>query len=276
VPRSVPLIWSAIALTTLTLVGGAWWAVTGGGTTELPPPETVQKSEPAAPAHDANSGTRTAAESEEIVLQAEKEGHRARGRTYEALVGTDGNLCNLSAGGAELLRPGVDSSRGIYLHNDQGLVPLTEAHTPAGNLIEARGYHATLRFEFGPDSITCTAENKTDKGMALFIVFAPAVLAVRDGSGDWQKLPTFLSPAEPPDKKWETTAWFTAGGQRLTITGGSRVWGPWSAEGLQVWESSLMPRETRRVILQIGVASPEETRAVADLTGPSSQTSQPR
>ena len=68
-------------------------------------------------------------------------------------------------------------------------------------------------FEFGPDTLTWSVENRTDKPMSFFIVFNPAVLAVTNGK-DWAKMPA--------KQDWKTTSWFV-GKTKLTITSGSSI-----------------------------------------------------
>jgi serine/threonine protein kinase len=179
---------------------------------------------------------------------------------YETTVGDDGCLTSLRVGGVEFFRPGVDVSRGLYLHDGQ-LVRLPDIDQK-GDVITAKGDKGSLRYEFGAASITCTAENKQDRPVAFFIVFDPAVSAVRDGQGEWHK-----TVAEgPADKRWETTTWF-ADDAKLIVNGGNRVWGPWSDLKLQVWEASLAPKETRKVEFWAGPAADAELKKVAEVTG---------
>ncbi len=184
---------------------------------------------------------------------------------YEAVVEADGCLTSLSVEGVEFLRSGVDIPRGVYFHDGKGVVKLGNVRRPSPDVIVAKGERASVRYEFGPDNVTVNATNTTDKGLAFFIVFDPAVNAVVDGAGAWAKAPLVLKQG-PAEKKWETTTWF-AGGARLKITGGSRLWGPWLAEKLQVWEASLAPKETRRVVLSAGLATDAEAKQVAAVTG---------
>jgi serine/threonine protein kinase len=181
---------------------------------------------------------------------------------YEAVVAEDGCLPTLRVDGVEFLKPGVDISRGIYLYQN-GTLKLPAIEQPAENLIIAKGEKASLRYDFGPDAITLTATNATDQGMPLYIVFHPAVTAVATDKGEWEKTTAVTKPADPPEK-WRTTTWF-AGDAKLRITAGTKVWGPWN--GLQVWEASLAPRETRKVVLEVGVISQAEAVKIAAVTG---------
>ncbi len=184
---------------------------------------------------------------------------------FEAVVEADGCLTSLSVEGVEFLCSNVDTSRGVYFHDGKALVKLGNVTRPSPGVIAAKGARASVRYEFGPDNVTVNATNATDKALALFIVFDPAVNAVVDGAGEWAKVPLSQKPG-PAERKWQTTTWF-ANGARLKITGDLRVWGSWSAEKLQVWEASLAPKETRRVVLSAGLATDAEAKEVAALTG---------
>jgi hypothetical protein len=100
----------------------------------------------------------------------------------------------------------------------------------------------------------------------LLVVFDPAVAALRDGDGKWHKTPAEVDPAGPDDKKCHTTAWF-AGDAKVILTGGNRVRGAWGELKLQVWEASLTPKETRRVVLWLGPATDAEVGKAAAVTG---------
>jgi serine/threonine protein kinase len=185
---------------------------------------------------------------------------------YTATVAEDGCLTSLRGQGVEFLRPGVDVSRGLYFHNGKTL-RLPDVQTPSKDAVTAAGPEAAIRYDFGSDAVTCTAQNKTDKPIALYAVFAPNVAAVRDADGQWHKTPTNLPPDKAaPGKRWATTTWF-ADGVKLTINGGDRIWGPWSAKQLQVWEASLKPHETRKIVLSVALATDAELQKVGATIG---------
>jgi serine/threonine protein kinase len=205
-------------------------------------------------------GTASASEAAKLAsLSGERRIETAR---YEAVVADDGCMPSLRVDGVEFFRPNVDVSRGLYLLQG-GTLRLPAIERPAENLIIAKGDTGSFRYEFGPDAVTVTAANATDQPMQFFVVFHQAVSAVQAGKGTWEKTPTVTKPDDPPDK-WRTTTWF-AGGATLRITGGTKVWGPWN--GLQVWEASLAPRETRKVVLEVGTLSDAEAAQVAAVAG---------
>jgi serine/threonine protein kinase len=201
------------------------------------------------------------------VALAAASAHEVRKPAYQATVAEDGCLTSLKGHGIEFLRPGVDVSRGLYFYNGKTL-RLPELQEPVKDAITAEGPEAAIRYDFGPDAITCTAQNKTDRPMAFYAVFDPAVVAVRDAEDNWFKTPTTPPPDKAPaGKRWATTTWFADGGVKLTIRGGDRIWGPWSAAQLQVWEASLKPHEKRKITLSIGLASDAELQKVGVVIG---------
>jgi hypothetical protein len=192
--------------------------------------------------------------------------HPVHTAAYDAIVAGDGCLTSLRIGGTEVLQPDVDVSRGLYLHQEKtGAVKLSEVER-SGDVITAKGDQGELRYELNPSSIICTARNSTDKPMSLFIVFSSEVQAMRDAEGEWHSLPFSHLPDKRPEKKWETTSWFTMK-SRLSVSGGTTIWGPWSNENLQVWQAVLEPRGSRTVVLSVGGPSKQERARLVALTG---------
>src|SRR5262249_37631503 len=140
----------------------------------------------------------------------------------------------------------------------------TKLEQPSVSVIAAEGDKAAIQHAFAPGGVTWTVENRTDAPMPFFIVFDPAVRLVRDGQGEWSKLPANTKPGDPAEK-WQKTSWF-AGKSRLTLTGGSRVWGPWQQK-YQVWEAPLAAHEKRTVTAEIGPITAEEAARFAQLVG---------
>jgi serine/threonine protein kinase len=179
---------------------------------------------------------------------------------YEATVEGDGCLTSLRVGGAEVLSVGWSTSRGVYFH-DGNTLQLPDVEEPSADVVTARGDKASIRYEFGQDGMTWTVSNLTDKPLSFFMVLGPAVTAVSNDKGDWAKTPT--------KQEWKTTTWFTDKA-KFTVTGGTRIWGPWAqqpGQALQVWDGGLAPHETREVTLKVGSISGPEASKIASLTG---------
>jgi hypothetical protein len=199
---------------------------------------------------------------------------------YEALIGEDGNITNLKIGGVEFFKPGVpytygnQTSRGAFLYSKPGRNVLSmPAVNSAGNVVTAHGGTASVRHVFNGSSMSWSATNLSDGEECLFIVFDKNVQAVTDGKGAWAAVPVSV-PANAPANfqvahDWPTTTWF-AGSARLTLAGGTRIWGPWPnhQDNYQVWQLSLPPHEMREVAVSVGAATPEELTRVATLRGP--------
>jgi serine/threonine protein kinase len=194
---------------------------------------------------------------------------RVRTELYEAVVEEDGCLPSLKIDGVEVLRPGVDVSRGVYFLQDKvGTLRLPDVKQPAAGVVTAQGDRAAIRYEFAPEKMTWSVENKTDAPMPFYAVLDTSVTAVRNGKGEWAKTPTVGGSADPEDKRWETVTWF-AGRAKFTMTGGTRVWGPWpdANRGYQVWEASLVPHEKRTVTVEMGLTDDAEAAKVGEVTG---------
>jgi serine/threonine protein kinase len=252
--------------TTTWFAGKSRLAITGGTRIWGPWEQGCQVWEASLPTY----GSRTVVLTSGTATQDEAAGAAAaaaglremRKPAYEAVVEADGCLTSLRIGGADFLRAGADISRGLYLHNGKDALRLPQIEEPAKDTLTAQGAPGALCYQFADDAITLTAENRTEQPMNLFIVFDPHVTAVRNAAEEWAKTPL----EGPADKKWHTTTWY-AGAAKLTISGGNRVWGPWTDARLEVWEASLAPKESRQVVLQASPATQEEIAKVAEVTG---------
>jgi hypothetical protein len=177
--------------------------------------------------------------------------HRVQKSGYDAAVAGDGCLTSLRLGGTEVLWVGPKTSRGAFFRQGDRAMRL-ENIEESGESVTAKNERASVRYDFGPDSVTLTLGNSTEGPLTFQMVFGPAVTAVGDGSGTVVKVPV--------NREWKTAA-FYAGRSKLTLTDGTRLWGPWgegSNQGGQVWEANLAPRETRRVVLKVAPVSDAE------------------
>jgi hypothetical protein len=137
-------------------------------------------------------------------------------------------------------------------------VKLPAVRSTAGNVLTARSELASIRYQFGPDTLTWVLTNATGGPLRCYAVFNPqAVQAVSNDRGEVARLPL--------KREWKTTTWF-AGRHKVTIRNGSKIWGPWEGNK-QVWEASLGSQETRQVSLQVGPATDEERARVAAVAG---------
>jgi hypothetical protein len=99
--------------------------------------------------------------------------------------------------------------------------------------------------------------------MPFFLVMDTSVTAVRNDKDEWTKTPAHSG--NTIDSKWETTTWY-AGRAKLTLTGGSKVWGPWENK-YQVWEASLAPKEKRVITVALGLTDTTEADKLGEITG---------
>jgi serine/threonine protein kinase len=188
--------------------------------------------------------------------------HRVQKPGYEAVVASDGCMTSLRLGGAEMLWVGTRTSRGVYFLDQSGTLKLPDIKEEGPDAVTATSDKASIRYEFGPDTLTWTVSNRTDKPLSFFAVFGPAVTVVSNDKGDWAKTPT--------KQDWKTTSWYV-GTSKLTITGGMGIWGPWGegppGQAFQVWDGGLQPKETRQVVLKVDAVTGAEASKIASLTG---------
>jgi serine/threonine protein kinase len=247
---------------TVTWIADHARARVSGGSRVWPWTENAQVYATDVPAHQTRKVTlEVGPVTEEEVAQAGRVSgvYRVRKPAYEATVEGDGNLTSLRVGGTELLWVGGPISRGTYLYQDKGAgtVKMEKVERPSADLITAQGPMGSIRYEFGPDTLTYTVHNASPGPLNFFMVFTPAVKAVNNDQGEWAKTPAV--------RPWPRTTWF-AGQARLHVEGGNDIWGPFDGPH-QVWAAHLVAQETRKVVLKVGTATDAEAADLATLTG---------
>jgi serine/threonine protein kinase len=247
----MPLAALAGALVAAGAAVGLWWLLSGSARRSV-----VASASPVSGPENPKKETPAVA----VTIRKRGNHYRVRSAHYEAIVEADGCLTSLRSGGTEFLRPGGGTlSRGSYFFDprEQTVPTLSTLEQPSADEVTARGEKGSIRYEFAADVLTWHVTNALDRELDFFIVFDPAVTVVSNGRGKFVKL--------PQEQDWPTTVWF-AGRSKLTITGSTQIWGPWE-KGYQVWQATLKPRETHRVVLEVGVPSDAEAAKVAELTG---------
>jgi dienelactone hydrolase len=164
---------------------------------------------------------------------------------YEATVAADGAMPSLIIQGQEFFDKAV--CRGVYLY-DTTAMRFDNVTMADGTTLKAESDKATLLYVFTDDAIKLKMTNKEDKPIQLVMVYHLEVKALRDDKGKYYKPPLARSLS--------TTTWFRLPG-RLTITGGSDIWGPWSGEH-QVFRGWVEPGATREVTMEAAMATTDE------------------
>ncbi|HEV3439559.1 MAG TPA: protein kinase [Gemmata sp.] len=181
---------------------------------------------------------------------------------YEATVDSDACMPSLRIDGVEVLRANIDVSRGVYFLPGFRLPPF-DIKQPSPTTITAVSDQAAIQYDFGPNKMTWTVENKSSQGMPFFVVMDTTVTAVRNDKDEWAKTPAHSTNVIDP--KWATTTWY-AGRAKMKMTGGTKVWGPWQ-EKYQVWEATLASKEKRVITVELGLTDAAEASKLGDITG---------
>ncbi len=182
---------------------------------------------------------------------------------YEATVDSDGCMPSIKIDGVEVLKANINVSRGVYFLPGYPL-PF-DIKQPSPTTITAQCDKAAVQYDFFPNKMTWTVENRSDQGMPFFVVMDTSVTGVRNEKDEWVKTPLSKDAGTPEGAGWGTTTWF-AGRAKMKFTGGSKVWGPWEGK-YQVWEASLAPKEKRVITVELGLTDAAEAGKLGDLTG---------
>ena len=196
-------------------------------------------------------GLQVASHAADVTIKLEGTDRHVTTPAYEAVVADDGSLTSLRVGGLELVNGA--GTRGIYYYQD-GVPKMPKIEQPAADVIVASGEKASVRFEFGADTITCTLANLTAKGMEYVIVFDPAVAAVMSDKGEFAKTSVNCN--------WDASTWFRDKAKLRVASTNTKLWGPFG-NNCQVWTTALGANETRKMTLMAGTASKDEMAKAA-------------
>lgn len=184
----------------------------------------------------------------EVAIRPADKGFKITAAGYTAMVGADGCLTSLCVGGQEFLHSTAGFPRGAYLY-DTGIMRQETVAEAGPTAVKTDSAKAALVYEFGDNALTLRITNREEKDIQLVIVFRPEVSAARGPDGRYQKAPL--------ERDWEASTWFRLPA-RLTLKGGTRVWGPWSESRNQVWTGFIQPGATREITMETGMATAEE------------------
>jgi cephalosporin-C deacetylase len=171
-------------------------------------------------------------------------GYLAQCAAYRAMVGPDGNLHSLRVGDTELLDDQVGNSLGAFYFADAPL-KLSTITPEQGNSLVAADSLRSIRYIFTRDSVIVRLLNTGPTALPYHVVLSAEISIVRNTeSGE--------AAAAPANESWPEVTAYTRQGVFLTLSRGSRIWGPYV--GRQVWEvSAVPPQQEVRLVLQGGV-----------------------
>jgi hypothetical protein len=180
---------------------------------------------------------------------------------YEAVLSADGVFTNLRVGDVEFLREQVWFIRGttfVLDWNNASEKPKRVTQTGA-NEITAEYPAATIRYEFGADSMRWTLTNSSDKALAFWLVPSKAVNAAMNDSGEVASMPN--------QRRWSNVRWF-AGDVKVRASGANMI-DFVTDDKLANWVTNLPPsRQSRELTFVIETATPEELAKVTAATAP--------
>ena len=189
-----------------------------------------------------------------VKIEAQGAAWHVKTDNYEATVDADGMLPSLKINGQEFLVTSPNIPRGFYLYQN-GVVKLSQTAQQGDNVLLAQNDKLSLRYEFGPQSITITATNKAATSLPYYAAFDPKVNVFFNNAGNVVK-----KVGNQDNQK--TTTWFRDKA-KLTLEGGDKILGPWGGDKLQIWQATLAPDSTRTVTLTAGTATLEDLAKIA-------------
>ena len=199
--------------------------------------------EPAA----APESTKTAAPGG-VLLTREGDSRVVRSDLYEAAVDGDGCLPSLRVDGVEFLKPGVSISRGAYFHQSETADGCPTSCSRSRPSYWASGKTACgFAYDFGPDKMTWTLENKTDCADGVLHRVRPrgdggAERQGRMGEDAGRQAERSTGPEMGQDDLVRRPRQDHHHGRHEGLGAVA------DAKGYQVWEASLAPQEKRTVV----------------------------
>ncbi len=168
-------------------------------------------------------------------------------RTYQAVVGIDGNLHSIRIGDTQMLDDTVAISLGCFFYAD-GPRRLERVRQRGQTALEATDGTYSIRYRFDADAIRLTLMNAGSKPAPYFVVLSPAIaIAARPGGAE--------AAAVPANERWGAVRFTAPTGAYIELSGGTRIWGPWLES--QVWEvSQVPPGGSREVRISAGQGQP--------------------
>ena len=198
----------------------------------------------------------------DVSMEKSASGVDVKARSYTAHIASDGSLAKLMAGNESLIAPLNGITNGLSLFQ-RDLLPLKLVGAD-GVTCQASAAAGNVRYEFGSDGIQLDVTNRSPAPLSILICFDRAVESVSREKDHLDRVPITT--------QCTTTTWF-AGGSKLRISDGDRLWGPWN--GAQAWEAVVPANGKRHVMLEIAKTSADELKAIASLP-PIKESSHPR
>ncbi|MCE5200560.1 MAG: sialate O-acetylesterase [Armatimonadota bacterium] len=188
--------------------------------------------------------------SADVTITPDNGGFRVHTGAYDVAILSDGCLASLQTGGASFLNSSVGFNRAGYFHQGN-LVGMSSLAQQDGTVV-GKSDAASIKYEFGPNTITCNLTNSSSAPMAYYMIFDEAIKVVANPAGQYMVAPVNVDC---------TSATFFRNDMKVRAEGCGKLWGPWNSQ--QVFDVGLGVGETRKVVLTVDRASDAEKVAVA-------------
>ncbi len=202
--------------------------------------------------------------SADVTISLEPTSYQVKTPSYTAEVAPNGSLTSFIANGEEFLESKVSISRGSYFYQN-GVVEIPKVEKIDDQTIKASSDKAEVKYHFGESSSDWTVSNHTNSQLIFFIILNKQVRSARNPTGNIVKVPATAD--------WKNADWYHDK-SKLSISGISRIWGPWEGDS-QVVEVDLVPNESKAIALTTAAMSTAELAAIAALPLPKASVEQP-
>lgn len=196
-----------------------------------------------------------AAQAADITITPNAGGFNVHTASYDAMVLPDGGLAGLRSGATEFLNATNQFQHAGYFFQD-GILALA-APEQQGNAIVAKSEKASVKYDFGVDTVTCTVTNLTAAQENYFVIIDQRVRVAAQDKGEFVKTPLTQS--------WDAVT-FYRDDAKLKAAGCTKLWGPWNDQ--QVFDVTLGGNESKQFSFTVTKSTGEEQVKVAQASIP--------
>lgn len=191
----------------------------------------------------------------DIAITVDGDGsHHLTSTSYEVVLAPDGRLDRLRVHGTDFVDPTTGMKHAGYFYAKGPLTNPTIERVDDRTL-RAIGPESALTIVGDEDRMVWTFSNRTAARLIYVMIVDPAVQAVALDRGPLMRLPVEMAG--------RTSVWYRDRA-KLTIDGGTRIWGPWAGKYC-IWEVGVEPEASREVTFTSAEAPEEESARAAEV-----------